>query len=342
MKLSVKKSALKDVLKSAAKVARGNHTIATLSGVFLEAREGCLSVKATDLDMEFIANIPAEVHEPGEALVDAKTLNGIVNKGPQEIGLSRDGATLTVNAGGTFKLQCMDTENYPELAAIGDDLSFAKLTGFSKVVYAAAKGDLTRPALAGVYIDGPAKAIIATDGYRVAIKQVDIHLDRSILVPAEAIMFDEVEFAVTEHSVVFRPEANAYWVSRLIQAQFPRYEQVLPTEFSRIVSFDRLEFVEILERAMLINDSQVQLSIDREQLQVKATSETGEMEAGIQADLNGDPLRIWFNPRFLLDGLKAAEEERLTMKFTLPDKPAVMEEDGWLYIVLPLRPDQGV
>ena len=195
--------------------------------------------------------------------------------------------------------------------------------------------------------------LVATDGRRLAIIEKDIqeigNVKKDMIVPMKTIQ--ELSRNLTEEGdVVFYFKENQLQInlgaitimSRLIEGEYPNYEQVVPKKIKEELKVNTQDFLQATRRANILTnqDSQsVKINIIKDKLIItKTTPDLGEAREEVEVDYKGGELAIGFNPGFLIDVLKNIGEENVQFGFIDPEKPAVIKSgDDYTYIVLPMQ-----
>jgi DNA polymerase-3 subunit beta len=224
----------------------------------------------------------------------------------------------------------------------------------------AAASDEARPILTGVLarFEGSRLTLAAADNYRIAVRTIDV-LDpveaASVVIPARAltelnrILSDtddpvELVLAQARNQVLFHLE-GVDLVSRLIDGQFPNYQQVLPASHATRAEVDREELLRAVRPAALIASSSaniVKLQVGGEDggLVVTATADVGDYTGDVEATVEGDPTTIAFNARYLNDVLGNVQADRFALELNGPLSPGVFRpvgDDAYVHVVMPVR-----
>jgi DNA polymerase-3 subunit beta len=205
--------------------------------------------------------------------------------------------------------------------------------------------------------------MVATDSYRLSVRETQADLadtsDFEVNVPARALQEvsriiadakpDQVVVSAAENQVVFGI-GPVLLSSRMIDGQFPNYQQLLPENFEQEIRLDRSELMGVVRRVSLMaqRNAPLRLKFEEGALTVAAqTPDVGEASESTPIAYSGDALEIGFNPQFLQDGLETAEAEELVLKLISPLRPGLIEagaggdgEEGggsFLYLIMPVR-----
>src|SRR3990167_709200 len=250
MKIECIKDQLEEAFSKADKIAGKNITLPVLSGLYLDARQNSLSIKATNLDLGISISLPVKVSEPGIVVVPARIISSFVSSLSKDknIGITSKNQILEIKTSATkTQIKTLPSEDFPVIPEIDDDKAFSIPTrdfifGIRSVIYAAAVGSI-KPELSSISIthEGEFLVFAATDSFRLAEKKIRIkkvpHF-KQILVPQKNAMeiikiFDkgeeEISISIEEHQMALRAQ-NIYLTSRIIEGTFPDYKQIIPKE----------------------------------------------------------------------------------------------------------------
>ena len=370
MKLTIERAALLRALNHVQSVVERRNTIPILANVLVEARDGMLSLNATDMDISIVERTPAEVAQPGSITAPAHTLYDIVRKLPDGAQVDLDatggGDRLILSSGRSrFTLQTLPTEDFPVMAG-GDmphsfDLDAGALRTLIDRTRFAISTEETRYYLNGIYLHSvtegtPALRAVATDGHRLARVEIDLPEGAAgipgVIVPRKTVaelrkLIEETDGTVTvtlsETKIRFAFD-EAVLISKLIDGTFPDYERVIPTGNDKVLSVDRVSFAQAVDRVATIATEKlraVKLSIDVGQLTLSASSqENGTAVEELPVSYDRDSIEIGFNARYLLD--IADQIESTQAEFILADSasPTIVrdaEDPGALYVLMPMR-----
>ena len=371
MKFRAERTEFADAASWALRTVGARATLPALSGVRLEVEGDRLRLSSTDLEISSELTVPVQAEASGVALVPGRLLGDVVRSLPQaavSAEASADRLNLTCGRA-QFDLRLMPAEDFPALPQVSDDASIAvmKAEEFAKTVAQvarAASADDARPVLTGVSLEatGAGLTAAATDSYRLAVRTVpwDQGTEHTALVPRRALeearrsaeaLGSEVRIALEPGQVTFE-FGDRRLTTRLIEGKFPDFRQLIPAGFERRLEIDRAELIEVVKRVSVVGEANttstpVTLHLTSDTVRVTAGSgEVGQAEESMPGQLDGEPLQIAFNPRYLTDGLDATGTERVVLEFRDELKPAVLRpatagdqetKADFLYLLMPVR-----
>ncbi len=371
MKLTIERAALLKSLAHVQSVVERRTTIPILSNVKLEGRAGQLSLNATDMDLDIIEAVPADVVRPGATTAPAHTFYEIVRKLPDgsqvEIEHDAESGQLTLRSGRSkFSLACLPVEDFPVLSGGDLPFSFSLSAGELKTLIDrtrfAISTEETRYYLNGIYLHAATSEgvevlrAVATDGHRLARVEITLPDGASgmpgVIVPRKTVaeirkLIDETDGEITvslsETKLKFA-FGDAVLTSKLIDGTFPDYERVIPADNDKVLVVDCKSFAQAVDRVSAISTEKsraIKLAIEKGTATLSASSaENGSAVEEIEADYTSTPLEIGFNSRYLMDILAQVEGD--TARFAMADaaSPTVVREvtdGGAIYVLMPMR-----
>lgn len=356
-----------------------NHAVSSKSQLsillhfLIEAKRGVLTISSTDLEIGIKTIIPANIEEEGSVVVSARKFSDLINSLPQEkITLQTTETVLEVKGYRTKSVfQTTTKEEFPALyEELGEELVRLKNEELSECITPvsfAASIDSTRPELSGVLVQKEKTGflLVATDGYRLSIKHF-AHIEKKdkkpeedeelsekpILVPAR--LFKEVLLMKEEGEVTIYvsyknnqiafSQGDTVLVGRLIEAEFPNYQKIIPSDFESNSDFD----VEEMEKAVKIcsvfareSANIIKLTLQENKIVVSANAPSvGENTVETETKLIGEENEIAFNGRYLLDMLANVKAEEMTLQMTGPFNPGLFKikgDESYIHIIMPIR-----
>ncbi|MFR9730601.1 DNA polymerase III subunit beta [Saccharopolyspora sp. MS10] len=371
MKIRVERDGLADAVAWVARSLPSRPPVPVLGGVLLDASSGeALTISGFDYEVSAQVTTEASIDSTGKTLVSGRLLADITKSLPNRpVEITVDGTRVTITCGSSrFSLPTMPVEDYPELpsmperaGAVPGDLFAAAV---AQVAVAAGRDD-TLPMLTGVRmeINSDRLTMVATDRFRLAMREFTWEPDESIndaaiLVPAKTLAESaktlggagsKVEISLASgEGLLGLSGTTRRNTSRLLDAEFPKYRQLLPSETAVTAIVDVAPLVEAIKRVSLVAErgTQVRLEFSDSGLRLTAGGDDeGSAEEELPVELDGDPLTIAFNPAYLLDGLGALKTDRAQMLFTTSNRPALLKPvgedgevvEGYLYLLMPVR-----
>ena len=378
MKFRVERDVLAESVAWAARSLPSRPSVPILAGLLVEAEEGQITLSGFDYETSVRVTVPAQVADTGKCLISGRLVADISKSLPnQPVDFAVDGSKAQVTCGTSrFTLQTLPTEEYPALpdlpAASGTVRSDVFAQAVSQVVTAAGRED-TLPVLTGVRveIEGSTISLLATDRYRLAIRELQWNpqspdASAAALIPARVL--SETAKAMTGTDIIvslatpgsgdgivgFEGEVsggNRRATTRLLDGEFPKVRGIIPTDsaIATRVRLDTETLVEAVKRVALVaeRNAPVRLTFSEDSVTLDAGSgDEAQASESIEARVVGEPVTVGFNPTYLLDGLNAIGTSVAHLAFTQATKPAeltgVKDFDGepiteFRYVLMPVR-----
>ena len=371
MKVTVERAELLKSLGHVHRVVERRNTIPILANVLIRAEKAALNLKATDLDLEVIESIAAEVAPGGSTTVPAHMFYEIVRKLPEGsqvvLEASGDRAMLAIRAGRSrFTLQTLPESDFPDLAA-GDmthkfTLSAADVKKLIDKTQFAISTEETRYYLNGIYLHvaGTGKAAtlraVATDGHRLAQAELPVPAGAAgmpgIIVPRKTVAEvqrliedSEAEITIELSSAKIRfTIGDVVLTSKLIDGTFPDYGRVIPAGNDKELVVDKKDFEAAVDRVSTVSSERgraVKLSLSAGKLILSVTTpDSGSATEELEVEYDADPIDIGFNSRYLLDIASQLDGEVAVLKLADPGSPTLIQDKdakGALYVLMPMR-----
>ncbi|MEU3649972.1 DNA polymerase III subunit beta [Lentzea sp. NPDC034063] len=371
MKIRVERDGLADAVAWVARSLPSRPPVPVLGGVLLDAEsDDSLTVSGFDYEVSAQVGVPATIADGGRALVSGRLLADITKALPNHpVEIAVDGSRMMISCGSArFSLPTMPVEDYPALPSmpqlIGELPGEIFGEAVSQVAVAAGKDD-TLPMLTGVRVEiGEGKlTLVATDRFRLAMREFPWEPDATlgevaVLVPARTLgdaaktlgsNGGKVEMSLAANDGLLGLSGSGKrTTTRLLDADFPKYRQLLPSEHSAAAIIDIDALQQAIKRVSLVAErgTQVRLEFVDGGLRLSAGGDDeGSAEEELPVEYTGDAVTIAFNPGYLLDGLGAVRTQKVHLSFTTPSRPALLkpvDEDGnvapgYLYLLMPVR-----
>lgn len=347
MKFTCTKEHLIKALKSVSGIAGRNPTLPILKNVLLVTERGRLRFSATDLEVGVSTWITGRVDGEGMITIPLKQLSEYVQNLPNEhVNLEASKGALSIVCGSAHaSFQGEAAENFPIIPGVTNGkkitTSAIKMAQIlDRVIYAAALDD-TRPELSGIlwFSKGNVLTMAATDSYRLAEAQIEINEtladDFRFILPVRAAQEikrildgeQDVNILLAEGQILIETP-NTSLVSRLIEGNYPDYQQIIPSKSGTEASLLRFDLLRALRGASVFSYGEINsviIETTDKMVRITATAqEIGETVSEVSADISGEPVKISFNPRFLIDALNSVPGERVRFGLTSSSVPALV------------------
>ncbi len=345
-------------------------TMPILSNVLIETRDSGISLTATDLEVGIKGIHPAEVLKDGKSTISAKKLYEVVKELPEKTVTIRlrENNWVEISSGKSFfNIMALPAENFPSLPGYEDGDFFSAEVAvlremINKTIFAVST-DESRYNLTGVYFcrkEGKEENIlrlVATDGYRLSMIDRPLQsalkgLERGILLPRKGLaelskLLDEEGEAVScklkENNFIVKRE-NVILVMRLLDAEFPDYKQVIPTQSRRQIRMKRGQALESLHRVSILSSEKtkgVKFRFSADFLELSTYNpDLGEAKEEMEVDYKGEEITVGFNSRFVLDVLSILNSEEVILELEDGVSPAILRpasDPNHICVIMPMR-----
>jgi DNA polymerase-3 subunit beta len=339
---------LSEAVSFAVKLLPQRTTLPILSGVLISTTDTGITLSSFDYEVSAQTEISADVEEPGSILVSGRLLADIASKLPNApVRFSTDDSRILVSCGSvSFTLLSMPVEEYPTLPQITDRSGVVPADAFAEAVaqvgVAASRDDVT-PVITGVQLEiaDNRLSLVATDRYRVAVREIDWDGSdggtdaATALVPARTLQeigktlghSGTISVAITSKDdrelIAFTADRKTV-TSLLIKGNFPPVKRLFPETVDNYAVINTAELIEATRRVSLVleREAALRFTFTEEGLKLEAIgSEQAQASEGIDALLTGQDTVVSLKPQFLLDGLSAVHSEFVRISFTKTENP---------------------
>ncbi len=364
MKFSVDRTKLLEAVNHLSRVVSSKTSLPVLEGILLCCEQGKLTLISYNLEMGIKKEIYANTEKAGSIVINAKILAEILRK--------MDGMSVEIEAddrlmchiksgSANFDIMGMSATDFPEMPTVTNNDGFV-LSGeilknmVRRTIFAVAQNEGTRPVLTGikVTIENGNLQFVAIDGFRLAIRNEKLNIDKNIqfIVTGKAINEvvkliedenDDINVFVNGNLICF--ETNGYsFISRLLEGNFVEYSKLISENYQQRIFVKTSDLINTIDRiSPIINDAfstPVRCVITEENILFSCSSSIGRATENFPISLEGEELEIGLNSRYLLEALKAAESEKVKIEFN-GDMSGVLvkpvENNEFLYLIMPMR-----
>ncbi len=369
MEIKIQKPEFLKALSWTQSIVERRSTMPILANALIDAKAKTLRVTATDLEVGVTAEYPAEVIKPGRIAVQAKGLFDIVKELPQELVHIKivSNNWVEITCGKTkFKIAGTAADEFPELPRLESAASYsmeidAVVDMVNKTSFAIST-DETRYNLNGVFLQASAKdgknnlRMVATDGHRLSYEEKAVKgkwkIGDGVIIPRKGISEikkllegNEGEFTLeVDQKNVRITKDNVTLVVRLVDGQFPPYEQVIPKDNTRVLSINKDILIKALRRVSLLSSERskgVKFQISPGNLVISSSNpDFGEAREELTVVYKGETFDVGFNARYFLDVLNVIEDEQVVLELKNDVNPCVIRSEfdkGLLSVIMPMR-----
>ena len=366
MKFTCERSVLLKEIAIANEIIASKNAISILSNIYFEAKKDSLTIKATDMKVNFETKVPVDVLESGSVTVYGDKFYGILNSIPDgEIEFEQSDNRINIKTSAKkakFQLKSMASDKFPEFSASGRESFEIPIKDFKDMIQEtifAISDDETRYFMNGVFFEKAEDkfAMVATDGRRLAyIKKSaskEVNDFQGIIIPPKILNIivkrsgDEgiAEISITEKTIFIKFGFYKF-SSVLIDGQFPNYRRVIPEKQENHFTVNRIEMLDALRRVSLLVEQKshrIYLGLSSGTASIYCEeNDIGNAREEISIEYEGEELTIALNYRYLEEPLKAMDEEKISVLFNDPNKTITImpvPEKDFFHIVMPMQQD---
>ncbi len=367
MKFIASSTQLLKHLQQISGVINANTVLPILENFLFEIEKNQLTIVATDLETVMKIKMDIEAKDSGKVCIPAKILlDSLKNIAEQPLTFNIDknfGVEITSD-NGKYKVMGENPDNFPKEPPADEATTFsmpssALVTAINKCLFAVSNDDL-RPAMTGVFFELSSKGVtsVATDAHRlVRFSRVDVVCPEAatFIVPKKPLTLIKNVLPNTDEQIeisynanhLFVKQGGAQMVCRLIDARFPDYKVVIPTDNPYKLTVNKIDFQNALRRVSVFSNkstNQVALTITGSELQLAAQDVDFSFEGNerMACQYDGEDLQIAFNAKFLIEMLSAADTAEVVIELSTPTKAGIIkptekvENEELLMLVMPL------
>jgi DNA polymerase III subunit beta len=366
MHIRIERDAFVDALGPVQSVVEVKKALPILSHVLLDATPEGLSLFGTDLDVGLRKQVAAEVFTPGAITLSAKKLYEVVKElpsAPIELQADQDLQVAISCQRSNFRLKGLSREEFPSLPNLhgdGELLLEAKLfRDMLRKTLFAVSSDQTRYALTGVLLQAHSTGLnmVATDGHRLALVRlprpetsgtavIEALIPKKAMVEAVKIARDEVgdvRIRISDNHLILQQDTTTL-VARLIDGQFPNYDQVVPTFTPNHIDISKDALHGALRRTSAImgeRTTPTEFDFQAGRVLISCVNmDLGEAHEEVEISYAGEGVKIGFNARYILEFLSAVDSEIITLHLTDPLSPTIFRSAGderYSCVIMPMR-----
>ena len=364
MKLICSKSNLLHGVNIVSKAVPTRTTMAILECILIDASANEIKLTANDMELGIETKIEGEIAERGVIALDAKIFSEIVRKLPD--------SDVTIETDASFKttITC-EKAKFNIVGKSGDDFSYIPyiernepiaMSQFTlkevirQTIFSIADNDNNKLMTGELFeIEENDLKVVSLDGHRISIRNIELknnYSHKKVVVPGKTLQEvskilpgsaeDEVSIFLTDNHIVFEFE-NTTVVSRLIEGEYFKFEQMLSSDYETKVKINKRELLDCIDRATLLvkegDKKPIIMNITDGTMELKINSFIGSMNEDIDIAKEGKDILIGFNPKFFIDALRVIDEEEVTLYMVNPKAPCFIKDDEgtFIYLILPVN-----
>ncbi|MDO4334038.1 MAG: DNA polymerase III subunit beta [Eubacteriales bacterium] len=364
MKLVCSKSSLLNGLQVVSKAVPSKTTMSILECILVDTTDGTIKLTANDMELGIETVIDGEILERGIIALDAKIFLEIVRKLPDnDITIVTDSSyktTITCERA-KFNIIGKSGEDFSYLPNIErtDSIVVSQFTlkeVVRQTIFSIADNDNNRLMTGELFeINGDELKVVSLDGHRISIRKIQLknsYEPKKVVIPGKTLneiskilsgdADKDVSIFFTDKHVLFEFD-NTLVVSRLIEGEYFRIDQMLSNDYETKVVINKREFLSCIDRATLLvkegDKKPIIINILDGSMELKINSTVGSMNEQIDIEKMGRDLMIGFNPKFLIDALRVIDDEQITIYLVNPKAPCFIrnDENSYIYLILPVN-----
>lgn len=364
MKLICSKSELQKSVTISLKAVSSKTTMPILECILINASGSEITFTSNDMELGIETKVHGIIEEKGMVALDAKLFSEIIRKLPDsDVVIKTDdklNTTITCEKA-KFTIPGRDGEDFAYLPVIeknnGIVLSQYTLKEvIRQTIFSIAANENNKLMTGELFeIKDNILKVVSLDGHRIAIRKIELkenYKDRKVVVPGKTLneiskilsgeVEDQVQIFFTDNHIVFEFDDTVV-VSRLIEGEYFRIEQMLSSDYETKIKINKKEFLNCIDRATLFvkegEKKPIIITIEDNQMVLNINSQIGSMNEDIDIMKEGKDIMIGFNPRFLIDALKVIDDEEITIYLVNPKAPCFIkdENESYIYLILPVN-----
>ncbi len=364
MKLNISKSNLLKGVQIVSKAVSNKTTMSILECIMIDAREDSIRLVANDMDLGIETFVEGTILEKGVIAIECKVFSEIVRKLPDSI-ISIDSdedlkvTILCENA--RFNIMGRNWEEFSDLPDVnrldGIEISqFALKEVIRQTIFSISDNDTNKIMGGELFeINDNCLRVVSLDGHRISIRKIymkNSYAPKKCIVPGKSLndlikiiggeADKDVIIYIEDKFIIFEFDSTIL-VSRLIEGEYFRIDQMLSTDYETKFRVNKKEFLDCIDRATLLvkegDKKPVIITVNDGYMELKINSVIGSMNESIDIRKEGKDIMIGFNPKFLIDALRVIDEEEVDLYMVNPKAPCFIrdEEQNYIYLILPVN-----
>ena len=364
MKIICSKSNLLYGVNIVSKAVPTRTTMAILECILIDASAGEIKLTANDMELGIETKIEGEIEERGIIALDAKVFSDIVRKLPDnEVVIETDSSfktTITCEKA-KFNIIGKSGEDFSYIPYIerNEEISISQFTlkeVIRQTIFSIADNDNNKLMTGELFeINENSLKVVSLDGHRISIRNIELknnYEHKKVVVPGKTLQEiskilpgnadEDVSMYLSDNHIVFE-FGNTTVVSRLIEGEYFKIEQMLSSDYETKVKINKRELLDCIDRATLLvkegDKKPIIMNITDDKMELKINSFIGSMNEEIDITKDGKDILIGFNPKFFIDALRVIDEEEVTLYMVNPKAPCFIrdENETFIYLILPVN-----
>ncbi len=363
MELRIAKSYLAQGIQIVSKAVPSKTTMSILECILIDASGQDIKLIANDMELGIETKVPGIIVNRGIIAVDAQIFSSIVRKLPDnDVSIVTEGEKITITCEkAKFTILGKDGSDFAHLPEIEkkEEIRISQFTLrdlIARTIFSIS-GNESNGMMTGELLEivDNKLRMVALDGHRIAIRNVELsnsYVDRKVIIPGKTLSeISKILSGDTEKFVsIYFTDKHALFefddtivVSRLIEGDYYRIDRMLSNNYQTRVKIQRKELLSCIDRATLLvkeeDKKPIIMMISEDSMELKINTTLGSMDEVIEITKEGQDMNIGFNPKFLIDALRAIDEEEITMYLVSPKAPCFIRDvdETYCYLILPVN-----
>lgn len=364
MKIVCSKSVLLNAVNTVSKAVPNKTTMSILECILIDASSNEIKLIANDTELGIETVVEGTIEEKGKIALDAKLLSDIVRNLPDS------DVTIVCDSSLKTDIKC-EKANFTIIGKPADEFTYLpKVERFDSIlisqfalkevirqtIFSIADNDNNKIMTGELFeVSKDVLKVVSLDGHRISIRKINLknsYDNKKVIVPGKTLneiskilpgdADKDVSIFFTGKHIIFEFN-NTVVVSRLIEGEYFKIDQMLSSDYETKVTINKKEFMDSISRALLFvkegDKKPIIIDIDDSELEVKINSTVGSLDENISITKQGKDLLIGFNPKFVMDALRVIEDEEINMYLVNPKAPCFIKnsEETYIYMVLPVN-----
>lgn len=364
MKIICNKNDLQKGVNTVMKAVSSKTTMPILECILIDASRNEIKFTANDMELGIETKVEGLISQKGIVALEAKLFSEIIRKLPDsDVTITSDekNNTSIVCEKAKFMIMGRDGEDFSYLPFVEKDYGinvsqFTLRDVIRQTIFSIAPNDSNKMMTGELFeINENMLKVVSLDGHRISIRSIELkesYDNRKVIVPGKTLTElskiltggteDMVNIFFTENHILFEFE-DTIVVSRLIEGNYFRVNQMLSNDYETKVTINKREFLDCIDRATLLvkegDKRPIILHIADNVMELKITSQAGSMDENIDIEMEGKEIKIGFNPKFLIDALRVIDDEMIDIYYMNPKAPCFIrdEDQTYIYLILPVN-----
>ncbi|MCD7709327.1 MAG: DNA polymerase III subunit beta [Clostridiales bacterium] len=364
MKLICSKSNLLLGVNTVSKAVPVRTTMAILECILIDASAGEIKMMANDMELGIETILDGDIMERGVIALDARIFSEIVRKLPD--------SDVTIETDSSFKtvITC-ESAKFNIIGKSGDDFSYIPFVernraisisqftlkeAIRQTIFSVSDNEAS-PVMTGELfeVEDDILKVVSLDGHRISIRNIGLkenYEHKKVIVPSKTLneiskiipgsIDDDVDIYLAQNHIVFEFDQTTV-VSRLIEGEYFRVEQMLSDDYETKVTINKKRFLDCIDRATLMiregEKKPIILNFEDGRVDLRITTFVGSMNESLDIEKSGKDILIGFNPKFFIDALRAIDDEEITLYMVNPKAPCFIRDEAkkYIYVILPVN-----